>query len=251
MRALAHISPSPAPDYRLRVPRALQAGIALGLLTGLTGVFLSARAAVAAPAYSLILIAVGVVSGAVGGALRIITSQRLRGRARRRMLESVAWRGDERVLDVGCGNGFLLVEIAKHLTTGHATGIDLWKTEAGAQSSEIAWRNAQIEGVQDRIQLQNVDARTLPFDNHSFDVVVSALMLHHAGGHADRDQAVREMLRVLKPEGTLLLYDVRPSIAAATHRLRASGLTSIHRTGSIMSLLIARRSPATIDQATS
>jgi SAM-dependent methyltransferase len=246
MRALAHISRPPVPDYRLRVPRVLQAGVALGLLTGIVGVLVL----VSAPVYGLVLIAVGVVSGAVGSALWIITSQHLREQARRRMLQEVAWRGDERVLDVGCGNGFLLVEIAKRLTTGHATGIDLWKTEAGAQNSEIAWRNAQLEGVEDRIQIQNVDARTLPFDNQSFDVVVSALMLHHAGGNADRDQVVREMLRVLKPGGTLLLYDVRPFISAATRRLRASGLTSIRHTGSIMLVLTARRSPATANLVT-
>jgi ubiquinone/menaquinone biosynthesis C-methylase UbiE len=244
MRALAHISPSVAPDYRLRVPPLLQAGVALGLLIGLAGVVLFANA----PVFSLILIVVGVVSGALGGALWIITSQHLREQARRRMLEAVAWHGDERVLDVGCGNGFLMIEIARHLTTGRVTGVDLWKAEAGAQRSGIAWRNAHIEGVQDRIEVQNLDARALPFDDHSFDVIVSSLMLHHAGGSADRDQVVREMLRVLRPGGTLLLYDARPLIAAASRRLRASGVTPIRQTGWIMSLLIARRSASTVEQ---
>ena len=248
MRALAHIRRPLAPDYRLRVPPALQAGIGLGLLVGLAGVILLVSAPMAPPVYSLILIAVGLVSGILGGALWFITSRHLREQARRRMLGAVAWRGDERVLDVGCGNGFLLVEIAKHLTTGRATGIDLWKAEAGAQSSETAWRNAHIEGVHDRIEIQNVDARGLPFANQSFDVVVSALMLHHAGGNADRDQVVREMLRVLKPGGTLLLYDMRPMVAAATRSLRASGLSSIRHTGRILSLLVASRPPATSDQ---
>jgi ubiquinone/menaquinone biosynthesis C-methylase UbiE len=248
MRALAHISRPAAPDYRLRVPPPLQAGVALGLLIGLAGVVLFVSAPMAAPVYSLILIVVGVVSGGLGSVLWIITSQNLRERTRRRMVEAVAWRGDEWVLDVGCGNGFLLIEMAKHLTTGHATGIDLWKAEAGAQSSESAWRNAHIEGVQDRIAIHNVDARTLPFANQSFDVVVSALMLHHAGGSGDRDQVVREMVRVLKPGGTLLLYDVQPFIAATTRRLRESGLTSIRRTGRIMLLMVASRSPATSKQ---
>jgi ubiquinone/menaquinone biosynthesis C-methylase UbiE len=244
MRALAHISRPSTPDYRLRVPVALQTGVALGLLIGLAGVVLF----VSAPVFGLIFIAVGVVSGALGFALWIITSQHLREQARQRMLDAIAWRGDERVLDIGCGNGFLLVEIAKHLTTGRATGVDLWKAEAGAQSSEIAWRNAHIEGVHDRIEIQNLDARELPFEDQSFDVIVSSLMLHHAGGSTDRDQVVREMLRVLKPDGALLLYDARPLITAATRRLRASGLASVLQTGWIMSLLIARRSPATVEQ---
>src|SRR5262249_3686606 len=160
------------------------------------------------------------------------------------MLRAIAWRGDERVLDVGCGNGFLLNAAAKHLTTGRATGIDLWKAEAGAQSPETARRNAQLENVGERIDGPNVDAPAMPFDDQSFDVVVSSLMLHHAGGAADRDRVVREMQRVLKPGGTLVLYDAAPMIAGATRQLRAGGLSSIERTGRIMALLVARRSPA-------
>lgn len=245
MRVLAHVNQPPALDYRLRVPPVLQVGIGLGLAIGGAGIFLFASAPAAAPVYGSIMVAVGAISGAVGGALWLITGQRFREQARRRMLQAVAWRGDERVLDVGCGNGFLLIEIARHLTTGRATGIDLWKSEAGAQSSEAAWRNADIEGVRDRVDIQNVDARALPFENQTFDVIVSALMLHHAGGRGDRDQVVREMLRVLKPGGTLLLYDGQPLIAAATRRLRESGVTSIRHTGRIMSLLVARSSTAT------
>jgi ubiquinone/menaquinone biosynthesis C-methylase UbiE len=79
----------------------------------------------------------------------------------------------------------------------------------------------------------------MPFDDQSFDVIVSSLMLHHAGGSADRDQVIREMLRVLEPGGTLLLYDAQPLIAGATRRLRTFGVTSIQRTGRVMSLMTA------------
>jgi ubiquinone/menaquinone biosynthesis C-methylase UbiE len=232
------------PDYVLRVPRALQLLIATGLLAGFVGLELLFGAPAASPIYGVLLLMLGVMCGVLSAALWMITSLQLRQRMRRRMLDSVAWRGDERVLDVGCGNGFLLVEIAKRLTTGHATGIELWKADAGAQTAEVAWRNARIEGVADRIDIQNVDARAMPFDDHSFDVIVSSLMLHHAGGSADRDQVIREILRVLKPGGTLMLYDAWPIIAAATRRLRQFGFASIRRTGQILTLLIANR-PAT------
>jgi SAM-dependent methyltransferase len=240
MRALTHVNAPVAPDYRLHVPPGLQAGIALGGLIGLAGIVLFVLAPIAF-VYNVVLIGVGAISLALGSVLWIVTSQRLRERARRRMLESVAWRGDEHVLDVGCGNGFLLVEVARRLTTGRATGIDLWQTQAGAQSSEVAWRNARIAGVDDRIEIHNVDARTMPFDDQSFDVIVSSLMLHHAGGAADRDQVLREMLRVLKPGGTLLLYDFEPLIAAATRQLGVGGVTSIRRTGLVMSTLGASK----------
>src|SRR5207248_9652552 len=48
-------------------------------------------------------------------------------RERERLLDNVAWRGDERVLDVGCGRGLMLVGAAKRLTTGRAVGVDIWR----------------------------------------------------------------------------------------------------------------------------
>jgi ubiquinone/menaquinone biosynthesis C-methylase UbiE len=225
----------------LRVPPPLQWVVALGLLCGLAGLFLLFSANALSPIFSLLLIAAGALSGVVALSLWVVTSQRLRERARSRMLASVAWRGDERVLDVGCGNGFLLIEIAGRLTTGRATGIDLWKTEAGAQTADTAWRNARAEGVEDRIDIRNVDARTMPFGDQSFDVIVSSLMLHHAGGSLDRERVVGEMLRVLKPGGTLLLYDAFPLITTAARQLRDSEFTAIQRSRRIMSLLVAQR----------
>jgi arsenite methyltransferase len=45
-------------------------------------------------------------------------------RLRDRLLDTVAWRGDEQVLDAGCGHGLLLLGAARHLTSGRAIGID-------------------------------------------------------------------------------------------------------------------------------
>lgn len=48
-----------------------------------------------------------------------------RVRAARRMLDAIPWRGEEMVLDIGCGHGLFLVEAARHLTSGSAVGIDV------------------------------------------------------------------------------------------------------------------------------
>ena len=50
-------------------------------------------------------------------------------RERETYLDLLAWRGDERVLDVGCGRGLFLIGAAKRLTTGQAVGIDIWQAE--------------------------------------------------------------------------------------------------------------------------
>jgi arsenite methyltransferase len=238
MRALTRTS-VPAPDYALRVPSHVQLVLTAGVLGGLIGLGLLVASPMLPAVYGYVLIALGVLSAAVALALRVITSPSRRERARRQMLSAIAWRGTERVLDVGCGNGFLVIEAAKRLTTGTATGIDVWKAEAGEQSAEVAWRNAHLEGVADRVEIKEADARPVPFGDNTFDVIVSSLMLHHVGGSVDRHAVLQEMLRVLKPGGTLLLYDVLPMIADASSYLRANGLPRVTRSGGLMATLMA------------
>jgi ubiquinone/menaquinone biosynthesis C-methylase UbiE len=162
-------------------------------------------------------------------ALGLVLSRRRRQRARAVMLAAVPWRGDEAVLDVGCGNGFLLVEAAKRLSSGKATGIDLWKVGAGGQRADAVWRNAELEQVRERIALTDGDARRMPFADGAFDVVLASLMLHHAGRRADRRQAMAEMMRVTRPGGRILLYDTLPVVRGAAEQLRAAGFVEIRR----------------------
>jgi arsenite methyltransferase len=248
MRAFTHVTAPAAPDYALHVPPHLQLSAGLGVLAGIAGV--GGLFGGLTPLLVVPLIGLGVLAGAFVAIIGVIISTPLRERARRRMLASIAWRGDERVLDVGCGNGFLLVEIAKRLSSGSATGIDLWVAGSGDQAAEAAWRNARLEGVADRVEIKNADARAMPFADGTFDVIVSSLMLHHAGGSADRGRVLDEMVRVLKPGGTLMLYDVAPLIAGAARQLRGQGVESIERSGRVMTLLSAHQSERRVDVAT-
>jgi ubiquinone/menaquinone biosynthesis C-methylase UbiE len=243
MRAVTQISVPAAPDYALRVPAQFQFLVGAGFVGGLVGLTLLLGAPTVPALIGSVLLVAAVVSAAFVLAIATITSPRRRERARREMLEAVAWRGDEHVLDVGCGNGFLVNEIAKRLTDGRAVGIDMWKTDAGQQASDVAMCNAQLEGVADRVEIRNADARSMPFEDWTFDVIVSSLMLHHAGSNADRSQVLAEMVRVLRPGGTILLYDVSPLISAAIRRLTSSGLAQIVRSGRVMALVAATRPP--------
>jgi ubiquinone/menaquinone biosynthesis C-methylase UbiE len=129
---------------------------------------------------------------------------------RDKLLALHAWRGDEKVLDVGCGRGLLLAGAAKRLTSGRATGIDIWSAEDMAGNSEAATeRNLVLERVADRCLLLSAPAQEMPFANDSFDVIVSNLCLHNIYDRAVRHKAVDEIARVLRPGGVALLSDYR------------------------------------------
>ena len=173
-------------------------------------------------------------------------------RERDRLLDSLAWRGDEAVLDVGCGRGLLLIGAARRLTTGKAVGVDIWQAEdLSGNRPEATQENARLEGVSDRVEVKDGDARRLPFADGTFDVVVTKEVLHNMYNAAERDTAVREIARVLKPGGRLLIEDVRHTGRYA-QVLRQSGLEDVRRSPqSVSSLLFAAISlgfayPATV-----
>ena len=134
-----------------------------------------------------------------------------------KLLDQLNLRGDERILDLGCGRGAVLLLAAQHLTTGRAVGIDLWRrVDQSGNSAEATRRNASAEGVADRVELHTADMTALPFEDNSFDVVVSSLAIHNISGRVGRDKAISEAARVLRPGGRLLIADVR-----GTRRYRA------------------------------
>jgi SAM-dependent methyltransferase len=145
-------------------------------------------------------------------------------RERERLLDTLTWRGNERVLDVGCGRGLVLIGAARRIRTGRATGIDLWRGEdLGGNAPAAALANASAEGVLDRVMLETADMRVLPFATASFDVILSRAAVHNVPEAAGRRAAVEEMARVLRPGGTILLSDIR-NLAEYARVLRAAGL---------------------------
>jgi arsenite methyltransferase len=148
-------------------------------------------------------------------------------RLRDKVVDRLALRGDERVLDVGCGHGLMLVAAAKRLTEGRAVGVDIWQKEDQAGNSpEATLRNARAEGVEDRVSLRDGDARQLPFDDASFDAVVSSWAIHNIYDADGRAQALREMARVVKPGGRLAVVDIRHA-ADYARVLEACGMTDV------------------------
>ena len=75
---------------------------------------------------------------------------------------------------MGCGRGAVLLATAKRLPNGKAVGVDLWRADQTDNSPAATERNAEIEGVADRIELHTADMTALPFEDNTFDVIVSS-----------------------------------------------------------------------------
>lgn len=148
---------------------------------------------------------------------------------RDKIIRSISWRGDERVLDVGCGHGLMLLAAARQLTTGHAIGIDVWsQVDQADNSAEATLENARLEGVLSRVEVLDADARKLPFPDASFDVVLSSFVIHNLSQASDRQQIVQEIARVLRPGGQLRIADIRHTRQYAAV-LRELGWTDVQR----------------------
>lgn len=235
------ITPSPntpTPDYGLDAPGAVRNLFIIG------GVALVAFLTVVTHLWSGVLtlgefrfnfrpMSVGLSLGCLGmGAWMAWDSKYGKVRERERLLDLLTWTGRERVLDVGCGRGLLLVGAAKRLTTGgggSAAGIDLWqKEDLSGNRPEATLENARLEGVADRIEVHTADMRKIPFPDGSFDTVLSMNAIHNVYSAPGRAAAIAEICRVLKPGGTVLIVDVR-HIREYAAALRAGGCTDVRR----------------------
>jgi len=120
-------------------------------------------------------------------------------RLRRGLLARAALRPGERVLDVGCGTGTLLVAIGRTHPEVEAVGLD-----PDPKALARAGRKLRRAGL--TAALTQASASALPFAAGSFDCVLSSFMFHHLDAAAQQ-RMLSEVLRVLKPGGRLELMD--------------------------------------------
>lgn len=125
----------------------------------------------------------------------------------------------KRVLDVGCGNGYVLAQYARHGAEVH--GIDLTETAV-----HLSGRRFQLAGLNGTFQ--RTDGETIPYPDETFDMACSMGVLHHI---ADPRPMMAEMRRMLKPGGEIILmmYHRHSWKHLVVHPLKAAVRSALSR----------------------
>ena len=108
-----------------------------------------------------------------------------------------------KVLDVGSGSGTLAIAFAKMLPGVEVTGLDLSDI-----TLEMAGDNVQKASVSSRVSFEKGDAEDMPFEDGTFNLVISSSTLHLLNNPL---RMFDEIQRVLKPEGRFFINDYRRS----------------------------------------
>jgi SAM-dependent methyltransferase len=227
------------PDYGIDAPAVMRNLFGFGTLCFLAGIFLPRQLHL----FNNVFLSTQFLYWTAGfllaeGCLFLLYVKVGKFRHRDFMLGMYAWRGDEEVLDVGCGRGLLLVGAAKRIAAlngkGHATGLDVWSNvDMGGNSAEATQHNLALENVTDRCTLLSESAAEMPFPDASFDVIVSNLCLHNIYDRPTRITALQQIVRVLKPGGVALISDYKHTGEYAKE-FRKAGLEIEKRHGSFL-----------------
>ncbi len=121
----------------------------------------------------------------------------LMGEIHQFLIDHLDWDGHGTLLDIGCGAGALTNRCAKQFPEATLQGMDYWGM-GWDYAKEQCERNAEIEGVADRVTFSKGDASKLDFADESFDAAVSNFVFHEGKTQPDKREVVREALRVVK-----------------------------------------------------
>jgi len=196
------------PDYGIDAPPFVRA-------LSISGMFFCVASSRAAThqLYGLTLSFIFLITGLLSIALAFLmlySSKRGKVRQRDKLIDSLDIMGNEIILDIGCGKGLLLISAAKKLNSGKAIGVDIWKaTDLSNNNPETTIRNAILENVDNRVEVITADMRMLPFKDNSIDIIAASMAVHNVKSIEERRNALREINRVLRPEGKIAIMDFK------------------------------------------
>lgn len=125
------------------------------------------------------------------------------------LLQKIDIKKEDIILDVGCGQGILLIESALRIKTGKVYGIDIWSQEdQTSNSKENTLKNAQKAAVLKKVEVLTSRAQNMPFEDDFFDKIVSSWVIHNIPTYQERIKSLNEMHRCLKLGGKIAILDI-------------------------------------------
>ncbi|MFC1982411.1 class I SAM-dependent methyltransferase [Chloroflexota bacterium] len=122
------------------------------------------------------------------------------------LLDKLEWDGQGKGLDIGTGSGRVAIYLAKKYPLVRVVGIDYWGNP-WAYSRAICDKNAEIEGVADRVSFQRASAVNLPFEDGEYDLVISNFVFHSVRV-LNKTSLIKEALRVVRKGGAFAFQDL-------------------------------------------
>lgn len=144
----------------------------------------------------------------LSGILMILYAKAGKFKQRERILNLHEWQGNETVLDVGTGLGLLMIGVAKRLTTGSVYGLDIFNNKDLSKNNITQLKkNIKIEKVVEKTKIVEENILNTSFDAEIFDLIISNLCLHNINHKINRQKACKEIFRILKPGGQVIISD--------------------------------------------
>lgn len=228
------------PDYRNWVPKGMILGFGAGCFAAIA-VFAACRMLLAEGVLRTVLLVICVMAVVVLLAvtawlayMHCMFSYNGKRQLSRQIVEGIAeyMKVPEggKCLDVGCGSGALTIACAKRNPKTQIIGIDRWGKEYASYNKPLCENNARAEGVSN-VQFQQGNALHLDFPDEYFDAVTSNYVYHNIVG-VNKQDCLRETLRVLKKGGTFAIHDIMSKyrygdMEAFAAQLRAEGYEQV------------------------
>ncbi len=133
------------------------------------------------------------------------------------LFDEASFTADKKVLEVACNMGTTAIELATKYDV-NITAIDIDKFAV-----KKAVENVEKENLSDKINIIRADAKKLPFEDNSFDIVVNEAMLTMLTNE-NKSKCLKEYFRVLKPGGILLTHDVQLKVEDGTREDLSKGI---------------------------
>ncbi len=227
-----------SPAYYLENARLLEVLLGVGESLMAVAVIVSlkydAGPTVGSRAFAIALVAAGSAFLALA-MIHIWNNSVIKPREVERIVSQVPWGGDEVVADVVCGSALAAERSGERLSSGLSVGVDVW-AQARKSKGIFAAGRVQQSGPVSALAFADADSRSLPLRVGSVDAVFSGFGTRRFRRLADRISELEEMLRVLKPGGSIVVMTPGDPVEYEV-LMRRNGLVEV-QTSLVKSFLI-------------